>query len=104
MLDKVVVGALREARDRESIDNIFNRFDIRNIDEKADYLVEAMHNPQLFFSNGEDACLQQKYELILQMFLTFSWKLYNYYEILGLTPKREKRQGNCEYVLNCVHC
>lgn len=89
ILDKVVVGALREARDKKNIDNIFSRFDITTIEDKTLYLIEAMHNPRLFFSNGEDIPLKQKYELTLQMFLTFSWKLYNYYEILGLTPKGE---------------
>ena len=58
ILDKVVVGALREATDRKSIENIFNRFDIKTIKDKTSYLVEAMHNPQLFFSNGENATLQ----------------------------------------------
>ena len=89
ILDKVVIGALREATDRKSIENIFNRFDITTYEDKSAYLIEAMHNPELFFSNGENVILQQKYELILQMFLTFSWKLYNYYEILGLTPKEK---------------
>ena len=83
-LDKRIVGALRDATTREAVEDVFKRFEIHKTELKTQYLKEAMHNPQVFFSSGDATSTEHKYELILQMLLAGSWKLYDYYEKLGM--------------------
>lgn len=83
-LDKRIVGALRDATTRETVEDVFDRFEIKDTDLKTQYIKEAMHDPEIFYSTGNDISIEQQYELILQMLLARSWKLYDYYEKLGL--------------------
>jgi len=81
--DKIIVGALKECSSRESIENVFNLF---KIDDKADRisrLNDCMGNPQTFFSSDKIS-IEDEYELTIQMFLTGSWKLSEYYRRLGI--------------------
>lgn len=90
-LDKRIVGALRDVTTREAVEDLFNRFKVKNIDLKTQYIKEAMHNPEIFYSSGKDTSMKQQYELTLQMLLAGSWKLYDYYEKLGLVQHGNNR-------------
>ena len=81
--DKIVVGALRECGSRESIEDTFKLFGIGGKTERIDKLNDCMGNPQTFFSS-DNVSLDDKYELTIQMFLTESWKLSEYYKRLGI--------------------
>ncbi len=70
---RLVVGALGNCTNREDVEMVFNRFNVINFDEKTDLLLSVMDNPELFFSVGEPTP-EQKYELVLESFLSMSWK------------------------------
>lgn len=79
-----LLGALQNSITESEVDDCFNRFNVTDYEDKIDYLNTAMYSPQTFFSSGEKISLAQKYELTLQMFLAGTWRLYTYYEKLGL--------------------
>lgn len=83
-MDKRVVVSLRESDTKEKVEDTFKTFNISKTEDKIKYLDMAMYDPQVFYSSGEKTALEHKYELALQMFLDGSWKLYSYYEKLGL--------------------
>ncbi|CEM62216.1 hypothetical protein DWQ65_03200 [Treponema phagedenis] len=84
-MDQRIVVSLRESKTKEKIEDTFKTFNIQDIQEKTAYLDEAMYSPEVFYSSGEERITpEHKYELALQMFLEGSWKLYSYYEKLGL--------------------
>lgn len=90
-LDEQIVNTLRDATTREAVEGVFNRFEVKDTDLKTQYIKEAMHNPEIFYSSGKDTSMEQQYELILQMLLARSWKLYDYYEKLGLVQHGNNR-------------
>ena len=80
---KIVVGALKECSSRDSIEDTFKLFSIDDKTERIDRLNVCMGSPQTFFSSDKIS-VEEKYELTIQMFLTKSWKLSEYYERLGI--------------------
>ena len=81
--DKIIVGALKECGSRESIENTFTLFGIGDKACRVTRLNDCMGNPQTFFSS-DNISVEDKYELTIQMFLTGSWKLSEYYKRLGI--------------------
>ena len=81
--EKIVAGALRECESKEAIEDVFNRFVIDDRGNRIDRLNDCMGNPQTFFTSGEIS-LDDKCELTVQMFLTGSWKLAEYYDRLNI--------------------
>ena len=81
--DKIIVGALKECSSRESVENIFKLFGIDDTAGRVGRLNDCMGNPQTFFSSDKISA-EEVYELTIQMFLTGSWKLSEYYERLGI--------------------
>ncbi len=73
MEERLVVGALGSCTNRKEVEMVFNRFNVIDFDEKTDLLLSVMDNPELFFSVGEPNP-EQKYELVLESFLSMSWK------------------------------
>lgn len=72
-MDKRVVAAIRACSTKSELNDVFSRFDIKSLPDKYSTLVEAMYNPQMFFScSAPDDEL--RYELALELFLTMSWK------------------------------
>ena len=78
-MDDRVTGALRGCKNEDEVLDIFEKFQVNEITKKIDYLNSAMGNPETFYSSGNNIKLEEKYELLLQVFLTFAWK-----RILGL--------------------
>lgn len=75
----VVIGAIRACSDRKMLERTFDTFAIKDLANRYDLLVEAMYNPEMFFSN-ENPELIQKYELAVELFLTMEWKLTEVYK------------------------
>jgi len=78
-LNKMVVGALQQCDTKNQVEDIFTRFDICEYSQKADHIVDAMGNPELFFSEGS-MDPEDRYATVLSMFLTGEWKLNRLYE------------------------
>ena len=81
--DKIVIGALKECSSRESIEDTFSLFQIGDKKARVGRLNDSMGNPQTFFSSDKIS-VDDEYELTVQMFLTGSWKLSEYYNRLGI--------------------
>ena len=66
---------LRECKTRSEVNEFFIERGISdtNFEAKNAFLLEVMHNPRVFFSTGKPTD-EQKYELILQAFLSGNWK------------------------------
>ena len=67
--------SLRDCKTRSDVNQFFKDREISdtNFEAKNAFLLEVMHNPRVFFSTGQPAD-EQKYELILQAFLSGNWK------------------------------
>ena len=81
--NNIVTSALKGCGSKESIEDVFALFQIGDKTERIVKLNDSMGNPQTFFSSNEIS-IEDKYELTVQMFLTGSWKLSEYYERLGI--------------------
>jgi len=82
-INKIVVGALQQCETMELVEDTFTRFCISEYSPKTDHLVEAMGNPELFFSDG-NIDNEGRYATVLSMFLTGEWKMNKLYERAGL--------------------
>lgn len=72
----IIIGALRACTERAAIEKVFDKFCKENnfkLEDKTDLLIEAMGSPQTFFSTGNPT-VEQKYELVIEMFLSMTWK------------------------------
>jgi len=81
--NKIVVGALQQCESKELVEDTFIRFGISDYSPKTNHLVEAMGNPELFFSESSIDC-ESRYATVLSMFLTGEWKMNKLYERAGL--------------------
>lgn len=70
---KIIMGALKECMDRSDIEDVFGKFNIDDKQERINYLLEVMGDAEMFYSIGSPS-LEQRYELVVQMFLTMTWK------------------------------
>ena len=85
--DKRIIGALRECKSKEQIEDTFNRFRITDTTEKQRYLNYAMYAPSYFFSTSTPSTDEQLYEFTLCHFINGYWRLTPFYEKLGLVKK-----------------
>ena len=82
--DERLIAILRKSTTEFEVEDSFIKFNVSSCEDKIAYLNKAMYSPQTFYSAGSEIPVTQKYELALQMFLAGTWKLYTYYEKLGL--------------------
>jgi hypothetical protein len=68
-----MIGAIRECSIKPILESIFGKFDVNETQVKVDALIEAMYNPDVFFSSGE-MDTEQQYETLIGAFLTGVWK------------------------------
>lgn len=68
-----MTNALKECRTREEVENFFKTVDSVTLKNKTAFLMEAMNNPQFFYSIGNPTD-EQKYEMILTTFLSGKWR------------------------------
>ena len=66
---------LRECKTREDVEEVFAKKGISkdNFEAKNALLLDAMGDPEMFYSNGNPTN-EQKYEMILLSFLDGEWK------------------------------
>jgi hypothetical protein len=79
----VVISALAACETVEAIEDTFRRFEVEDQEDRIDKLNKCMGSPQTFFSS-DAISVPDKYELTIQMFLTMSWKLNEYYKRMGI--------------------
>ncbi|MGI5116888.1 hypothetical protein [Treponema sp. SP13] len=79
---QVLVAGIRECETREEVENTFALFSVSDDKERYDVLVEAMYQPEMFFSTDNPAW-KLRYELALELFLTKTWKVPPFYEQRG---------------------
>ena len=82
--DERLIAILRKSETEFEVEDSFTKFNISSYEDKIEYLNKAMYSPQTFYSAGSVLPIEQKYTLALQMFLAGTWKLYTYYEKMGL--------------------
>lgn len=82
--DERLIAILRKSTTEFEVEDSFTKFEVSSCEDKIEYLNKAMYSPQTFYSAGSELPLEQRYALALQMFLAGTWKLYTYYEKLGL--------------------
>ena len=85
--DKRIIGALRECKNKEQIEDTFNRFRITNIAEKQRYLNHAMYAPSIFFSSFQPLTEDAVYQMTLEAFTAGHWRYTALCEKLGLVKK-----------------
>ena len=81
--NKIVVGALQQCSTKDLVEDTFTRFGISEYSPKTCHLIDAMGNPELFFSEG-NIDNEGRYATVLSMFLTGEWKMNKLYERAGL--------------------
>lgn len=67
-----MIGAIRGCKNRAILERMFDRFEVKKNEERIDALLEAMYNPEVFFSGG-DIEIEQKYETLVGAFLSGIW-------------------------------
>lgn len=84
IFDRRLVAALRECKNKEQIEDTFNRFRITNIAEKQRYLNHAMYAPSIFFSSFQPLTEDAVYQMTLEAFTAGHWRYAALCEKLGL--------------------
>ena len=90
--NRVAVAAIRECRDRASLDETLMLFKINNTQEAIDYLDICMYDPKKFYS-ARPTTVEEELEFTKQIFLTGTWRLNEYYERMSI-PLNKAVQGN----------
>ena len=85
--DKRIIGALRECKNKEEIEDTFNRFRITDSAKKQRYLSYTMYAPSIFFSSFQPLTEDAVYQMTLEAFTAGHWRLTPFYEKLGLVKK-----------------
>ena len=102
--DKRIIGALRECKNKEEIEDTFNRFRITDSAKKQRYLSYTMYAPSIFFSSFQPLTEDAVYQMTLEAFTAGHWRLIPFYETLGLikTPLREADNRMLEKLNTCT--
>jgi hypothetical protein len=69
-----MIGAIRKCGTRSLLDSMFSKFSVVDTQAKIDALKEAMYDPEVFFSTGDEADVNQQYETLVGAFLSGVWK------------------------------
>lgn len=77
-MNKMLIVALREATTKEAVEDLFNRFGIKDTEEKINYLVKTMQVGEVSYGR-KGAGIEDKYNISLALFLKGEWRI-----ILGL--------------------
>lgn len=78
---------LRDCKTRDEVDVFFaeKKLSEGNYEAKNAYLLDAMNNPKVFYSNGNPSD-EEKYEMLLISFLSGKWK---YSDMLAKVKENE---------------
>jgi len=76
-MNGVILNALREAKTESNVENVFDKFDIKNIKAKAKYLRYAMYTDKVFYKGKKgmesEKIDRKNYELTLGHFISRDW-------------------------------
>ena len=82
---KDLILRLREAKDKQQVEDLFKEEGITKIGDKKNYLDWAMYAPSTFFSSRSETIPKEAiYELTLEVFAAKNWKLHELYSQLNL--------------------
>ncbi len=83
--NKDLILQLREAKDKQQVEDLFKENGITKIGDKKNYLDWAMYAPSTFFSSFSETISKEAiYELTLEVFAAKNWKLHELYAQLNL--------------------
>jgi hypothetical protein len=68
-----MIAAIRECSSKQLLDIIFQRFEMDKLKDRVGILLEAMYNPEVFFSQGK-LSMEEKYNTLVAAFLSGIWK------------------------------
>lgn len=85
--DKRIIGALRECKTEQQIEDCFIRFGIIDIQKKQRYLIYAMYAPSIFFSSFQPITEDAVYRMTLVAFTAGHWRYSALCEKFGLVKK-----------------
>ncbi|MDR1931495.1 MAG: hypothetical protein LBQ57_01615 [Spirochaetales bacterium] len=83
---EAAIAAIRTCKTRESLDDMLERFEIRDVRESIDCLNECMYSPETFYS-AEPITPEDELEFTKQIFLTGTWRLNKYYDLMRISDK-----------------
>ena len=73
-LNKILAGVLQQCETRALVEDTFRRFNLSDSGRKAEHLIKAMGDPEIFLSGGK-LDIEGRYAAVLAMFLTGEWKM-----------------------------
>ena len=85
--DRRIIGALRECKTEQQIEDTLSCFGITDIQEKQRYLIYAMYAPSIFFSSFQPLTEDAVYQMTLEAFTAGHWRYTALCEKLGLVKK-----------------
>jgi len=68
-----LIGAIQKCASKQLLERVFTRFEMANLKDRNKILLEAMYNPDVFFSNG-NMSIEEKYNTLVAAFLSEIWK------------------------------
>jgi len=80
---EVVYAALRACKTRKDVDDTLGRFDVKDTKDAIDYLNKSMYDPQTF-NSSKPISLEDELEFTKQIFLTGTWRLNEYYDLMRI--------------------
>jgi hypothetical protein len=83
---EAAIAAIRTCKTRDSLDDMLEHFEIRDVRESIDCLNECMYSPETFYSQ-DPITPEDELEFTKQIFLTGTWRLNKYYERMGIPEK-----------------
>ena len=85
-MNEILICALRKANNKKTVEDLFNRFEIKDIDEKISYLTRVMRVDEISYSKKKlKFKYEDKYKITLALFLRGEWRvMYGLYESLGI--------------------
>jgi len=68
-----LIGAIRECNSKILLEIVFARFEMVKLKERVKILLEAMYDPEVFFSQS-DMSIEEEYNTLVAAFLSGIWK------------------------------
>ena len=80
---EAAVAAIRTCKTLDSLNSMLARFELTDSHEIIDCLNNCMYNPQTF-NSSESITAEDELEFAKQIFLTGTWRLNEYYDLIGI--------------------
>jgi len=80
---EAALAAIRTCKTMEDLNSMLERFEIRDTESAIACLNKCMYDPQTF-SSSDAASLEDELEFTKQIFLTGTWRLNEYYDLMRI--------------------